>query len=109
MPPISISDTTRRTSEVPPHDRLELDDLRLAHQQRAARELRLPVRCDLRVDARRHGVERGGDDVVVDDVLQAVEPEDGDLGEELSFVRDALHVSESEWSMYPLCEQNRMR
>lgn len=78
------------TRKVPSNDRLQLHDPRLAHQHRAPLELFRPEQLNLRAHAWRHPIERRRDEVVLDEVREAGEPEDGELREELAFASHAL-------------------
>lgn len=69
------------TSQVPSHNCLQLHDFSLLYQQCASVELFFPVRLNLRADAEWNVIERGCDDVIVNDVLEFIEPKGGDLRE----------------------------
>jgi hypothetical protein len=76
----------RTPGNVPPHNRLDREDVVFLDYQAPSLELTM-VRCDLLGES----LERGGQQVVGAFIAQELEPEGRERGEELAFVGDSLY------------------
>src|SRR5208337_2174335 len=74
----------RGAGDVSTHDALDREHFGALHQHGAAAQL-----VGVFANGRRVLVDIGGDEVIGDDVGEVVEPEQGNLAEDVSFVRDA--------------------
>ena len=82
--PVALYSFQRGAGDVSAHDALDREHFGALHQHGAAAQL-----VGVFANGRRVLVDIGGDEVVGDDVGEEIEPEQGNLAEDASFVRDA--------------------